>query len=448
MHSFDNKPTKEFKKRVPQQTHSRDPYAGIRQMSSPMGNQAMLAMLRVQNQEGVGGKPFFEEIRAKFGQTRKPESQEQKPASQAAGGVSLPDYLREKFEKKSGLPMDDVRVHYNSDKPEQLGALAYTQGTEVFVGPGQESNLPHELTHVIQQKQGVVQSTRSIGAYNINDSPHLEQDAEAQYIGRYCNRDASRQDQGVIQCDWKDELATPIKNVSSFEKDISVEEDQSLATEFSNIEKCADDLQKKGPLLIYITVGTANTDANGTNPSHIPNMPKEVMEDKLNGQMFPNLLSDAAAKELQVITIHIDRFPASKMETVDNRTDFYINGVFPLSGSAGGRESRSVKVIKDFISKYSKGDNQVILVNAVENTTENEGEFRLFKGMGAVFPKGLQGIKNFTYATSYIEKQFAGQASAGQPVEFNIYKKAGRQYFQNLRVRLDKLEDIIYSNTY
>lgn len=39
-----------------------------------------------------------------------------------------------------------------------LGALAYTQGKRVEIGPGQERHLPHELGHVVQQKLGLVRA--------------------------------------------------------------------------------------------------------------------------------------------------------------------------------------------------------------------------------------------------------------------------------------------------
>lgn len=73
--------------------------------------------------------------------------------------TGIPTQMKLDFERQSGLSFDDVRVHYNSDKPAQLKALAYTQGTQVYVGPGQERHLPHELGHVIQQKRGLVQPT-------------------------------------------------------------------------------------------------------------------------------------------------------------------------------------------------------------------------------------------------------------------------------------------------
>jgi hypothetical protein len=74
--------------------------------------------------------------------------------------------------------MDDVRVHYNSPKPAQLQALAYTQGTDIHVAPGQEKHLPHEAWHVVQQKQGRVQPTMQLQGVNVNDNEGLEREAD------------------------------------------------------------------------------------------------------------------------------------------------------------------------------------------------------------------------------------------------------------------------------
>lgn len=68
--------------------------------------------------------------------------------------TGLPDDLKTSIENFSGYGMDDVKVHYNSGKPAQLNALAYAQGTDIHVAPGQEKHLPHEAWHVVQQKQG------------------------------------------------------------------------------------------------------------------------------------------------------------------------------------------------------------------------------------------------------------------------------------------------------
>lgn len=128
--------------------------AGAEQTARPTGvsNQAMLSMLG--------------------------DQREQQSAHPASGGQPLDDAMRAKFERQFGLPMDDVRVHYNSSQPVELDALAYTQGSEIFVAPGQEVYLQHELNHVVQQKLGMVQPNTSIQGLPLNDSPSLEQSAD------------------------------------------------------------------------------------------------------------------------------------------------------------------------------------------------------------------------------------------------------------------------------
>ncbi|MDB9346561.1 DUF4157 domain-containing protein [Nodularia spumigena] len=109
------------------------------------------------------------------------------PIMQAKSAVSeeeksnktgLPDNLKTGIEDLSGMEMDDVRVHYNSSKPSQLQALAYTQGTEIHVAPGQEKHLPHEAWHVVQQMQGRVKPTKQIRGLKINDDHGMEREAD------------------------------------------------------------------------------------------------------------------------------------------------------------------------------------------------------------------------------------------------------------------------------
>ena len=104
-------------------------------------------------------------------------------ASSSQNTSGIPAGLKAKYEQRSGVSMDDVSVHYNSDKPIQYGALAYTQGNDVYLGPGQEKHLGHELGHVIQQKQGRVPVTGSVGGAPLNDDPALEQEADSLLSG-------------------------------------------------------------------------------------------------------------------------------------------------------------------------------------------------------------------------------------------------------------------------
>ncbi|MEH1781836.1 MAG: DUF4157 domain-containing protein [Nostoc sp.] len=93
--------------------------------------------------------------------------------------TGLPDNLKDGIQNLSGMAMDDVRVHYHSPKPAQLQALAYTQGTEIHVGPGQERHLPHEVWHVVQQAQGRVKPTMQMkNGIPVNDDKDLEDEAD------------------------------------------------------------------------------------------------------------------------------------------------------------------------------------------------------------------------------------------------------------------------------
>jgi hypothetical protein len=93
--------------------------------------------------------------------------------------TGLPDGLKSGIESLSGLSMDHVKVHYNSSQPAQLNALAYAQGSDIHLGPGQEQHLPHEAWHVVQQAQGRVQPTMQMReGVPVNDDKGLEHEAD------------------------------------------------------------------------------------------------------------------------------------------------------------------------------------------------------------------------------------------------------------------------------
>lgn len=116
-------------------------------------------------------------IQGKFDSTstkeQEPIQREEKP-----NNTGLPNNLKTGLENLSGYSMDDVKVHYNSSKPMLLNALAYAQGTDIHIAPGQEKHLPHEAWHVVQQKQGRVQSTMQLQGVNVNDNETLEKEAD------------------------------------------------------------------------------------------------------------------------------------------------------------------------------------------------------------------------------------------------------------------------------
>lgn len=91
--------------------------------------------------------------------------------------MKLPKQLKLALEFLSGYSMDDVKVHYNSDKPKAIQAHAYAQGKDIFLAPGQEAHLAHEAWHIVQQKQGRVVATQTLNGAQINDDSRLEEEA-------------------------------------------------------------------------------------------------------------------------------------------------------------------------------------------------------------------------------------------------------------------------------
>jgi hypothetical protein len=130
----------------------------ILQLQRTIGNQVVMQMLKPASPKKGTSAPVPEHL---------------------ANNTGLPGRLKEGIENLSGISMDDVKTHYNSPKPSQLKAFAYTQGTDIFVGPGQEKHLAHEAWHVAQQKMGRVRPTvTTLEGHRINDDPGLENEAD------------------------------------------------------------------------------------------------------------------------------------------------------------------------------------------------------------------------------------------------------------------------------
>lgn len=108
----------------------------------------------------------------------------QKPAQQKAQAAQpkterrTEKDLKTRFENMSGYSFGDVRIHYHSDKPMQVGAAAYTMGHDVYLGTGQEKYLGHELGHVLQQKRTQIPPNIQYKGIAINNDPGLEREAD------------------------------------------------------------------------------------------------------------------------------------------------------------------------------------------------------------------------------------------------------------------------------
>ncbi|TVQ37899.1 MAG: DUF4157 domain-containing protein [Geminicoccaceae bacterium] len=117
----------------------------------------------------------FEEEEPLQGRLRGAPVQRTRPLGE---GGRLPVALQQGLEQLSGMALDDVRVHRGSPHPAEVGALAYAQGQDIHLGPGQERHLPHEAWHAVQQRQGRVPVTASVGGEPLNDDAALEHEAD------------------------------------------------------------------------------------------------------------------------------------------------------------------------------------------------------------------------------------------------------------------------------
>ena len=103
---------------------------------------------------------------------------------------SLPKDVLGNMEQMMGADFSGVNIHQNSTNAHNVGALAYTQGEDIHFAPGQfdptsksgKELIGHELTHVVQQRQGRVQPTTQAKGLPVNDDEGLE--AEADEMGR------------------------------------------------------------------------------------------------------------------------------------------------------------------------------------------------------------------------------------------------------------------------
>lgn len=91
-----------------------------------------------------------------------------------------------KMSNSFGEDFSNVNIHSDSKSAVDVGALAYTQGNDIHFAPGQydpasssgQSLLGHELTHIVQQREGRVQANNEINGMPLNDDKGLEQEAD------------------------------------------------------------------------------------------------------------------------------------------------------------------------------------------------------------------------------------------------------------------------------
>ena len=132
-------------------------------------------------------KRFGHSISQMKSESAQPSKQNQTSQNSSSGSRgSMPAPVKSKMENSFGTNFGDVSIHTDSPQAKSMGALAFTQGSNVHFAPGQynpqsssgQALLGHELTHVVQQRAGrVAVPTQSKGA-PINADPSLETEAD------------------------------------------------------------------------------------------------------------------------------------------------------------------------------------------------------------------------------------------------------------------------------
>ncbi|WP_232108126.1 eCIS core domain-containing protein [Streptomyces gossypiisoli] len=163
--------------------------AGLLAQQPRAGNAAVVQMLR---RAGHGHGPGSDEEQHQHGPDRRHQPTEQQAVQRSAvhdvlrrSGRPLDDTLRGEMEARLGADFSDVRIHNDHAaraSAKDIGARAYTSGSHIVVGHGgtDKHTLAHELTHVIQQRQGPVSGTDNGNGLAVSDpADQFERAAEA-----------------------------------------------------------------------------------------------------------------------------------------------------------------------------------------------------------------------------------------------------------------------------
>ena len=97
----------------------------------------------------------------------------------------MPSDVKQKMESVFNTDFSNVRIHTGGRQAESVGALAFTTGSDIYFAQGRynpntsygQKLLAHELTHVVQQKQGRVKNPFG-GGIAVVQNPGLEAEAE------------------------------------------------------------------------------------------------------------------------------------------------------------------------------------------------------------------------------------------------------------------------------
>ncbi|MER5427666.1 DUF4157 domain-containing protein [Streptomyces sp. NPDC002588] len=159
------------------------PRPGLLALQCTAGNTAVVQLLR---QAGHPGAQERHEHGPDCGHQEQPAVQRSAVHDVLhSGGRPLDDATRTDMEARLDADFSDVRIHDDSaarSSAAEVGARAFTSGNHIVIGEGgaDRHTLAHELTHVVQQRQGPVAGTDNGAGLRISDpSDRFEREAES-----------------------------------------------------------------------------------------------------------------------------------------------------------------------------------------------------------------------------------------------------------------------------
>jgi hypothetical protein len=164
-------------------------------------------------------------------------------------GSTLDAGVRGQMEAKMGQDFSDVKVHTGSEAAnasKSVQAQAFTVGNEIVFNEGKYSptsnegqrTIAHELTHVVQQREGSVDGTPREGGISVSDpGDKFEQEAEANADvvmsgGDHAGHDHAAPAAAGVQREAEDEAAVQtMRDDTAVQREEAKDEDEAAPAE-------------------------------------------------------------------------------------------------------------------------------------------------------------------------------------------------------------------------
>ena len=328
--------------------------------------------------------------------------------------TGMSDKLKTGIEGLSGLDMSDVEVHRNSNRPRQLDALAYTQGTDIYLGPGQEKHLPHEAWHVVQQKLGHVQKTSRMGENDINDDTSLEKEA-TEMGSKALSGNSFGEDSLVANKDPQE------KNVQK--KDIVQREPIPSSAIVLDVNAAADDVLQK-------LIATARGTSRQYSSVNWRNMFLGVIHQQIAGRALGTITGawrDNAGIDVDwTVTMNFDQTGAARTERETETRD--------VTNTSGGTSANSLG--------SSQSDTAGTSVNVTGGSSSSVGA----EAGPVSAEQGSSGSGSLGFNDSHTSGSTASSGGGLSTGSSSESSESVSRYLASLRVTIDCTAEAAYSN--